>query len=247
MATIAVLAPMRTELRPVVRRLGLQRDPRDEAGPETWSGRCAGHDVIAAVAGVGTRHAAMVAEQVIDRVRPDHVVVVGVAGGLAPHLEVGDLVVPALVHDLDDGTSHRAAQLGDRPPEGELVTSAVLHGWDVLQAHADAGVLAVDMETSAVAAACERAGRPWSAIRALSDVVREGTVDASSLTLVREDGETDPAGVVRLLLRHPTRVRSLAAMGKAAGRATAAAAAELERALAGTPPAQASGMGADAR
>jgi nucleoside phosphorylase len=234
-SVVAVLAPMRTELGPVARRLGLRRDRGDRAPGDralaTWSGRCGDHRVVAAVAGVGPTHAAGVAERALAALAPDHLVVVGVAGGLAPDLGVGDLVVPAVVRDLDHGTAHRAHRFGDLDPAGELITSGVLHGWDVLEAEARAGVLAVDMETSAIAAACERAGVPWTAIRGLSDVVRDGTVDASTLELVREDGATSLAGVARHLARHPGRVGRLAAMGRDSARATGAVAERLARAL----------------
>lgn len=229
--TIVVLAPMRTELTPIVRRLGLTRDGDPGNGPPTWSGSCWSCHVVAAVAGVGTRHAASVTGALIEAARPEHVVVAGVAGGLAPDLHVGDLVVPATVRNLDDGTVHRAAMLGSREPAGELLTSSVMHGWDVLEAHAGAGALAVDMETAAVAAACERGGVPWTAIRALSDVVREGTVDDRTLGLVREDGSTDVAGVARHLIGHPTRVSALARMGRGAARATDAVATLLQAEL----------------
>jgi nucleoside phosphorylase len=239
---VAVLAPMRTELAPVVRRLRLRRDPRDRrdrpdaAHPATWSGPHHGHDVVAAVAGVGPRHSARVAAALLASVRPDHLVVAGVAGGLAPALAVGDVVVPAVVRDLDTGETWSAHGLGRLTLDGELVTSGVLHGWDVLEAEAGAGTLAVDMETSAIAAACERAGVPWTAIRGLSDVVREGTVDTSTLELVREDGATDLAGVARHLARHPGRLRAMTAMGRDAGRATRAVADRLAEALGAEPP-----------
>lgn len=232
--TVLVLAPMRTELTPIVRALKLQRAKpphRAEGEDPTWVGSCGAVDVVAAVAGVGTAHAGSVADAMLDRVGPAHVVVVGVAGGLAPGLAVGDVVVPAVVTSLDDGTEHHAVRLGEREPEGELLTSTQMHGWDVLEAHAEAGAVAIDMETAAVAASCERAGVPWTAIRAMSDLVREGTVDGTTLDLVREDGTTDLGAVARHLARHPGRVGNLAAMGRDAGKATRAATAVLRSEL----------------
>jgi len=224
--TVLVLAPMRTELTPIVRALKLQRAKaprRADGGNAKWIGSCGGVDVVAAVAGVGTAHAAQVADAMLARVAPAHVVVVGVAGGLAPGLAVGDVVTPAVVEDLDGGRDLHAHRLGEREPEGRLLTSNSMHGWDVLESHAEAGAVAIDMETAAIAACCEREGVPWSAIRAMSDLVREGTVDVSTLDLVREDGSTDLGAVARLLARHPGRVGDLAAMGRDATKATRAA------------------------
>lgn len=245
MPSVAVLAPMRTELAPVIRRLDLRRDRPPEPNLATWSGRCGDPQVVAAVAGVGTRHAADVAARMLALHHPEHLVIVGVAGGLAPDLVVGDLVVPAVVVDLDNGDRYDAHPLGTRTLSGELLTSNELHGWDVLERHADAGALAIDMETAAIAAVCEQSGVPWTAIRGLSDVVRDGTVDQSTLALVREDGRTDLGGVLRHLARHPGRVGALAAMGKDSARATGAVADALHDALVGGP--QAGGIGADAR
>jgi nucleoside phosphorylase len=192
--------------------------------------------VVAAVAGVGPAHSARVAAALVAAVRPDHLVVAGVAGGLAPDLAVGDVVVPAVVRDLDTGETWSAHGLGGLRLNGELVTSGALHGWDVLEAEARAGTLAVDMETSAIAAVCERAGVPWTAIRGLSDVVRDGTVDAATLDLVREDGATDLGAVVRHLVRRPGHLRTLATMGRDSGRATRAVADRLAEALAAEQP-----------
>ena len=231
MTTVLVLAPMRAELTPLVKRLDLHRDERADGRPTTWSGRCGAFDVVATMAGVGTSRAAAIAETLIDLARPDHVVVAGVAGGLAPDLVVGDLVVPATVRSLDTGTSHRAHRFGDQEPAGELLTSTVMYGWDVLEEHSRAGSLAIDMETAAIAEACERSTVPWTAFRALSDVVREGTVDASTLAFLNEDGSTNLGGVAKYLARHPGRVRGLAAMGRDSARATSAVADAVHAAL----------------
>ena len=231
MSTVLVLAPMRTELSPIVRRLHLHRHRRGHGRTDTWMGRYGSFNVIAMMAGIGTHRSAAVADSMLLRARPDHVIVAGVAGGLSPDLVVGDLVVPATVQDLDTGTSHTAHQFGPQVPSGVLVTSNELHGWDVLEEQAQAGVLAVDMETAAIAAVCDRASVPWTAFRALSDVVRDATVDASTLDLVHEDGSTNRAGVARYLARHPSRVRGLAAMGRDSAKATSAVAQAIEAAL----------------
>lgn len=226
--TVLVLAPMAVELQPLARRLRLRRDRRTG----DWSGTVGATRVVLMRAGVGTARARRVAELGIRDHRPDHVVVAGVAGGLGESLPLASLVVPAVVHDIDDGTRHVAAPLGAVVPEGALVTSATMHGWDVLAPHAGAGALAVDMETSAVAAVCEHHAVPWTAVRALSDLVREGQVDAGTLALVREDGSTDLAAVARYLARRPSRVVGMARMGRDTAAATAAVADTLARALA---------------
>jgi hypothetical protein len=92
-------------------------------------------------------------------------------------------------------------------------------------------VLAIDMETAAVAAVCERRGRPWSVFRALSDRAGDPLVGADVLALAGEDGEPDLAAVFRFLLRRPWRLPLLVRLGRDSSRATRAAAAAAVRAL----------------
>ena len=47
------------------------------------------------------------------------------------------------------------------------------------------GVVAVDMETAAVAAVCEAAACPWSVFRGISDYAGEGLVDDAIFAMTR--------------------------------------------------------------
>ena len=93
------------------------------------------------------------------------------------------------------------------------------------------GAAAVDMETSAIAAACEGRGVPWGVVRAISDRPGDHLVDETVLGLVREDGSTDGRAVARLLARRPWEVRRLARVARdtrsALGALTSAALADL--------------------
>src|ERR1700722_19357490 len=89
---VAVLAPMRPELKAVVRAGGLSRTSDDavfshEGSAGIWSGRpgCVGR---------GPAVAREATERVLERGPFDHVIVVGIAGGLDPALPVGSLMVP---------------------------------------------------------------------------------------------------------------------------------------------------------
>ena len=67
------------------------------------SGKIHGVCVVAAVAGVGKVNAAVCAQTMILKYAPDCLINVGVAGGLAKGLRVGDIVVAGSVveHDMD--------------------------------------------------------------------------------------------------------------------------------------------------
>ena len=70
------------------------------------------------------------------------------------------------------------------------------------------------METAAVAAACERAGRPWSVFRAISDHTSDGTIDQAVFSMTGPDGEAKPAAVARFLLTQPWRIPQLARLAR---------------------------------
>jgi adenosylhomocysteine nucleosidase len=200
---------MSIELRPVVRRLARARLD----------------DAVALPLGVGPEVAAAATERMLSANRPGHVVVVGVAGGVDAALRIADVVVPEEVVDGRDGSRHRPAVLPGLSPAGTLLTTdGLFTGGDVLADHRRAGVTAVDMETAAVAAVCEREGVSWSVVRAISDRLADETVEESDLRLLRADGRTDLGAVLRLLVRRPGAVARLARLGRDTTRAASAAA-----------------------
>ena len=87
------------------------------------------------------------------------------------------------------------------------------------------------METSAIAAVCERRGCPWSVFRAISDRADDGSSDPAVLGLAGPDGSGDLRAVARLLLRQPWRVVQLARLARGLNLATARAAQATLRAL----------------
>jgi adenosylhomocysteine nucleosidase len=229
---VALLAPMPAELRPLVRRLGLRRG--GAGGRDLHGGRFAGSEVVALRTGIGTRAAAGAAEQALDGAEPDLVVVVGIAGGIGASVGIGDVVVPERVIDRASGAEYRPAPLGALGARGALLTSdALLAEPEEVARFERRGVIAVDMETAAVAAVCEARGCPWSVVRAISDRADDGSVDAALLGLVRPDGTPDLRALVRFLLRRPARVRDLVRLARGMRRAADAAACAVAAALEG--------------
>lgn len=210
MDRVLVLAPMSVELQSVARRLGLRR----QRPSGRLTGRFADLEVVAVLVGVGTVRSAQITRIAIRAHEPDRVVIAGVAGGLREGLRVGSLVVPEVVVDLDKGGERFAHPLGNHPLEGRLVTSGVLHPWSDLEDHARDGALAVDMETGAIAEVCEAEGVPWTAFRGVSDIVRDATVDATTLAMLNEDGTTNVAAAIRRVARRPRSVGVLARLGR---------------------------------
>lgn len=102
MTRTAIVSALREELAAV---LELMPDERRQvvAGREFWRGHLHGYEVVAALSGIGKVAAATTATLLIERFKVDDVLFTGVAGGLAPGVRVGDLVVASelLQHDMD--------------------------------------------------------------------------------------------------------------------------------------------------
>ncbi len=85
--------------------LGLMPDeqPQTSGGRAFWRGHLHGRDVVAVLSGIGKVAAATTATALIERFGVQRIVFTGVAGGLAPGVRVGDVVVARqfLQHDLD--------------------------------------------------------------------------------------------------------------------------------------------------
>ena len=100
--TLAIVSAMHEELAAV---LALMPDERKQvaAGREFWRGHLHGHDVVAVLSRIGKVAAALTATVLLERFQAQAIVFTGVAGGLAPGVQVGDVVVATrlLQHDLD--------------------------------------------------------------------------------------------------------------------------------------------------
>jgi adenosylhomocysteine nucleosidase len=216
---VALLAPMKPELKPLVRKLSLQRDG------DLHRGRAGDVEVVAALIGIGPRAAAAATEQLLDTTEVDRVIVVGIAGGVGDGLEIGDVVVPERVVDHTSGDEYRPARLHGPDARGALLTTDGLIVDDVTIAdHVGRGVVALDMEASAVAAVCERRGCAWSVVRAISDRPRDRMVDEAVFGLAGPDGSANVGAVARFVLTKPSRVRDLARLARDMNTATNAAA-----------------------
>lgn len=220
---IAILAPMRIELRPLVGPLGLA--PSRERGSELLWGAAGRVEVVAALTGIGMPAGARVAAQILDATSPDHLIVVGIAGGIGESVAIGDPIAPERVLNLDTGETFLPTPLGDASPRGILASSDVLiEAPEAAARLGDRGIVAIDMETAAIAAVCERAGCPWSVSRAISDRADDGTTDGAILGLADANGRADLAAVVRFVLTRPHRIPQLMRLGRGARVATRVAA-----------------------
>jgi adenosylhomocysteine nucleosidase len=222
---------MQSELRPLKRRLGLRR--RVDGESEWHVGATGEVELVASIAQIGTKAAAAATEHLLDTFDVHHVVVAGIAGGVDPALDIGELVVPEVVIDWSTGREYRHRPLGGVPVKGGLLTSdELLYQDDVLRDLIERDIVAVDMETSAVAGVCERRGVPWSVFRAISDRASDASVLAEGIMgMIHADGSPNVPVVARYLATRPHRIPHLVRLGRGSQAAARNAADAVARAV----------------
>lgn len=99
---VAIIGAMDEEIARLLDRLQENRRLR-YAGIDFYVGRLDDVDVVVCKSGVGKVNAAMCAQILIDRFHVKSVIFTGVAGALAPHLDIGDIVISKDLrqHDID--------------------------------------------------------------------------------------------------------------------------------------------------
>jgi adenosylhomocysteine nucleosidase len=210
---VGVLAAMRPELNPFARALSLRDDRIGDL--DVKRGAHGDVEIVATLMGMGTANATHATTRLLDAVAVDRVIVIGVAGGIGASVKVRELVVPEVVVDAQSGSEHRPAPIGGMAAHGKMWTSDELivdrAEFDRLEA---AGVIALDMETAAVAAVCEAREIPWVVVRGLSDHVNDSPVDKAIFGLAKMDGSPDVGAVVRYVVTKPWKMPRLARMGR---------------------------------
>jgi adenosylhomocysteine nucleosidase len=174
-------------------------------------------------AGVGRTRAAAAARVLIRRFSPQALVSFGFAGGLAPGLARGTIVIGTEVV-CEDGVGQwpmasrdlieqfHAAAIAEELPmqQGKLVTSR--HIVADSDAKADllkkSGACAVDMETLGVVEAAAEASLPWVAVRAIVDSASD-TLPAACLKTLRTDGHVATGRLLWMMCRSPLVLRHI--------------------------------------
>ena len=169
-------------------------------GCEIYTGQLNGVDVALLKSGIGKVAAALGATLLLERCKPDVIINTGSAGGLAPTLKVGDIVVSdeARYHDADvTAFGYEYGQLPGCPAgfkaDDKLIAAAEscinelnLNAVRGLIVSGDAFIngsvglakirhnfpqaVAVEMEATAIAHVCHNFSVPFVVVRAISDV-----------------------------------------------------------------------------
>ncbi|HWF68474.1 MAG TPA: hypothetical protein VG187_02695 [Mycobacterium sp.] len=208
---IAFVCAMPMELRPLRRRLGLRKTGSG------YAGQIGDRPVTAVITGIGTALAHAATVRLLDTVDVEWVIVVGIAGAIENQTPIGTLVLPEVVVSAADGSEYRPTPLRIGNAYGKLCTTDELLLDPALHADLRAqGVVALDMETAAVAKVCDERGVPWSVVRAISDRAGDGSVDADIVGLSHPNGRPNLSAVARYLVKHPGALPRLGRLGKGA-------------------------------
>jgi len=142
----------------------------------------------------------------------------GVAGGLAPHLKPGDVILSTEV--IGHGRRWRPsdafhAEMTSLAPRIGAVAGPVLGASDIVATEDDkrrawerTGALAVDMESGIVARTAEAAGIPFLVLRTIADPASRELPPAALIPL-SQDGTPALRRVVTEVLRRPRQIGAL--------------------------------------
>ncbi|MFH1023122.1 MAG: hypothetical protein V1809_07010 [Planctomycetota bacterium] len=178
---ILVFAALRRELRGFLRRKSANLRRVDA---RTWMGIFGPHQAVFCITGVGAEAARFASEKIMARFKASFVVSVGFAGGLAPGLATGTLVVaretgvigadgfrPSGNGRITDEVRKILARGFSAVHEGRLVSvsAPVFTPANKASLRESAGADAVDMESAALAGLMKECGIPFAAVRAVLD------------------------------------------------------------------------------
>jgi nucleoside phosphorylase len=187
-------------------------------------GRIGGTEVLATRTGMGTAFATEVTDRLLDAFEVDHVIAIGIAGGVSG-VEIGQVLTPSVVIDGDGGAEYVPDAPAGVTAWGKLRTSNTFSVDPSLMARlAEQGIHAVDMETAAIGASARRHGCTWSVYRAISDRAGDELIEQDMFGMANPDGSPNVWAALRYLARRPWRLPHLIRLGRDAERAADAAA-----------------------
>lgn len=227
---ICILGAVREEISGIRRQMTVHQQTK-LGKADVWSGSWEGRPIVLVRTGIGKIRARDALSQVQGKFRPAMIVSIGYAGGADPRLRVGDLLVADKVLELpsaDDGKSgnpppleipidpHLLRQAPREIPSlpasifsGGLITvGEVVH--DPKLKHEigiQYSVLAIDMETAALARVAREKNLPFLSIRSITDTASQELFDVSSF--LEKDGEISRLKAGWYVLTHPASLKSL--------------------------------------
>ncbi len=216
---LAIFVATKAELKPLSR--ALRPTYRSPYGSESVVRvGVDGRELLLARTGIGPQNAEAAARRLLDEGSVAAAIALGVAAGLSPQLQTGDLIVgDRVILHRRDGTPRQTfpcdAELqesaltvirrsGERYQHGPIMTvdQIVLPAAEKRGLAAESGAIAVDMESAAIASAASAHAVPFLAIRGILDPVEED-LEIAFDQFLDERGEPRPLPLIRYLVTHP--------------------------------------------
>ena len=222
-ACVAFVCAMPMELTPIRQQLSLAGTRIGSV--KAYRGTLEDRPVVGIVTGMGPELATRGVRELLDAVDVERVVVVGITGATRDETAIGTLICPETVVNGATRAEFRPDHLGPVTPSGVMwTTDHLITGEDALGPLRDLGVIALDMETAAIAEVCVERGVPWSVYRVISDRATDGSIDDEVFHMSNQDGTPNPKAVLSYFLRHPGRIPVMARTGREVKAATRQAA-----------------------
>jgi len=175
------------------------------------SGKIADRDVTVVHTGVGAKNCNARLEILLHKTRPRLVISSGFAGAVSEELRVGDLVLaknfsdPQLLANAEQILRDRELRLVKLFTSTSLVDSIAERN----EIARTAGAAAVDMETGAIAGACNAHGVPLLSLRGISDTPSQSFPAPPSVLFDIDRQRTSYGRLLAHLFRHPASIRRL--------------------------------------
>ena len=117
---LAVIGAMEEEIALLSAKMAVE-ERRTEAGIEVIRGDFEGIEIVLAQCGIGKVNGAICTQMLIDRYRPGAVIFSGVAGGLLPNMQIGDLVIASHLIQYDMDLTAFGRRHGELPDKDRMI------------------------------------------------------------------------------------------------------------------------------
>ena len=166
-----------------------------------YYGNIADNMVAVAISGIGKVAAGITTTLLIEHFKPDYVINSGIAGGYSKKVKTLDLVIASDVayYDVDlTADNQEYYQLGT------IITADVFASnrekvENIVEKYYHENVLAVDMESAAVAHACYLTNTPYMIMRVISDVIGEESQISSYYDFASSAAKASVDAIVKLI------------------------------------------------
>jgi adenosylhomocysteine nucleosidase len=155
--------------------------------------------------GIGIDSAARSLRRALEDHRPSTVISSGFAGGLDPALRIGDMIADSAVSSQE---LLQAVPVEIRRGRICTASNAIDSPEAKVRLHRETGANAVDMETTAIAAECARAGVPLLVLRAISDAVGDSIPVPLEVAWDLVAQRPRPLRLCVFLAQNPTRIEA---------------------------------------